>query len=81
MTIQDLESQLLQLDSATKLHLIQVLAQSMVPSTIANPIEKTQANQSESSLVDFFYNSPLREFADEIDLSRDPSSIPDRTSL
>lgn len=33
------------------------------------------------SIVEFFRNSPLCEFADEIDLSRDQSPIPDRITL
>jgi hypothetical protein len=33
------------------------------------------------SIVDFFCNSPLCEVADEIDLTRDRSPIPDRIQL
>jgi hypothetical protein len=40
------------------------------------PAEKTS-----DSLVDFFRNSPLCEVADELDLTRDRSPIPDRIQL
>jgi hypothetical protein len=70
MSLQELETQLLQLDPAQKIHLIQVLTQSLASSPAPEP-----------SIVDFFRNSPLCEVADELDLSRDSSPIPDRIIL
>lgn len=69
MTIQELEQQLLNLEPAEKLRLIQRLSQSLAP------------QKSNASLVDFFRNSPLCKVADEIDLNRDRSPILDRVHL
>jgi hypothetical protein len=73
MTIQELEQQLLSLDPAEKLRLIQLLSESL---TAKMPIQKTEA-----SLVEFFRNSPLCEVADELELSRDKSLFVDRVHL
>jgi hypothetical protein len=43
--------------------------------------EPRTPNLDQTSIVDFFRNSPLCEFADEIDLTRDQSPIPDRVIL
>jgi hypothetical protein len=78
MTTQELEQQLLSLDSSEKLRMIQLLAQSL----IANPDGATSSPpQSEASLVEFFRRSPLCEVADEIDLSRDQRVVSDRVVL
>lgn len=77
MTIQELERQLLTLDRNERIRLIQVMAQSL-----AIPAQEDHAsNLDNTSIVDFFRNSPLCEFADELDLTRDQSSIPDRVIL
>lgn len=77
MTIQELERQLLTLDRNERIHLIQILAQSLaIPSQ-----EEHTSNLDNTSIVDFFRNSPLCEFADELDLTRDQSPIPDRVIL
>ena len=76
MTIQELERQLLTLDRNERIHLIQVMAQSL-----AIPSENRTPNLDNTSIVDFFRNSPLCEFADELDLTRDQSPIPDRVIL
>jgi len=71
MTIQELERQLLTLDRNERIRLIQVMAQSL-----AIPSENRTPNLDNTSIVDFFRNSPLCEFADELDLTRDQSPIP-----
>ena len=77
MTIQELERQLLTLDRNERIRIIQVMAQSLaIPSQ-----EPRTPNLDQTSIVDFFRNSPLCEFADEIDLTRDQSPIPDRVIL
>jgi hypothetical protein len=77
MTIQELERQLLTLDRNERIRIIQVMAQSLaIPSQ-----EPRTSNLDQTSIVDFFRNSPLCEFADEIDLIRDQSPIPDRVIL
>lgn len=77
MTIQELERQLLTLDRNDRIRIIQVMAQSLVV-----PSQTDRAsNLNNTSIVDFFRNSPLCEFADELDLTRDQSSIPDRVIL
>jgi hypothetical protein len=77
MTIQELERQLLTLDRNERIRIIQVMAQSLaIPSQ-----EPRTPNLNQTSIVDFFRNSPLCEFADEIDLTRDQSLIPDRVIL
>ncbi len=77
MTIQELERQLLTLDRNERIRIIQVMAQSLaIPSQ-----EPRTSNLDNTSIVDFFRNSPLCEFADELDLTRDQSPIPDRVIL
>ena len=77
MTIQELERQLLTLDRNERIRIIQVMAQSL-----ATPSQEPRTpNLDQTSIVDFFRNSPLCEFADEIDLTRDQSPIPDRVIL
>ena len=76
MTIQELERQLLTLDCNERIRIIQVMAQSL-----AIPSENRTPNLDNTSIVDFFRNSPLCEFADELDLTRDQSPIPDRVIL
>ena len=76
MTIQELERQLLTLDRDERIRLIQVMAQSL-----AIPSENRTPNLDNTSIVDFFRNSPLCEFADELDLTRDQSPIPYRVIL
>ena len=77
MTIQELERQLLTLDRNELIRIIQVMAQSL-----ATPSQEPRTpNLDQTSIVDFFRNSPLCEFADEIDLTRDQSPIPDRVIL
>jgi hypothetical protein len=73
MSIQELEAQLLDLDQNERQRIAQLLLQSL------KPPETTPAD--ESSIVDFFRNSPLCEVADELDLTRDQSPIPDRIAL
>ena len=77
MTIQELERQLLTLDRNEWIRLIQVMAQSLV---VPSQTDRT-SNLNNTSIVDFFRNSPLCEFADELDLTRDQSPIPDRVIL
>lgn len=84
MTTQELEQQLLNLEPAEKRRLIQLLTQSLTTEpTIESstppplPTQKAEAN----SLVEFFRTSPLCEVADEIDLTRNKSLIPDRVIL
>jgi hypothetical protein len=73
MSIQELEAQLLDLDQNERQRIVQILLQSLnSPKT---------APTAESSIVDFFRNSPLCEVADELDLTRDQSPIPDRIAL
>lgn len=77
MTIQELERQLLTLDRNDRIRIIQVMAQSLVV-----PSQTDRAsNLNNTSIVDFFRNSPLCEFADELDLTRDQSPIPYRVIL
>ena len=77
MTIQELERQLLTLDRNDRIRIIQVTAQSLVV-----PFQTDRAsNLNNTSIVDFFRNSPICEFADELDLTRDQSPIPDRVIL
>jgi hypothetical protein len=71
MSIQELEAQLLTLDHSERQRIIQMLLQSL------NPPKPTD----ETSIVEFFRNSPLCEVADELDLTRDQSPIPDRIAL
>jgi hypothetical protein len=83
MTIQELEQQLLNLDKVERIRLIQLLTQSLLGSPTA-PLDKSfdpSTNLFETSIVDFFRNSPLCEVADELDLTRDQSPIPDRITL
>jgi hypothetical protein len=73
MSIQELEAQLLDLNQNERQRIVQILLQSL------NSPQTTLAD--ESSIVDFFRNSPLCEVADELDLTRDQSPIPDRIAL
>ncbi|MEB3291869.1 MAG: hypothetical protein VKJ24_01790, partial [Synechococcales bacterium] len=85
MTIQELEKQLLMLDRNERIRLIQVIAQSLALPSQDVDEASTQLNPTPSlnqtSIVDFFRNSPLCEFADKLDLTRDQSPIPDRVIL
>ena len=65
MTISELEQQLLQLTPNEKLHIIQLLTQSLT----------THSTHSEqpTTLVEFFSQSPLVEISEELDFSRDRS--------
>ena len=65
MVIPELEKQLLQLSPKDKLHIIQLLAQSLTTDN-----HNTHPEQP-SKLSEFFRQSPLSEFAEELDLSRD----------
>jgi hypothetical protein len=65
MVIQELEQQLLQLSPNDKLHIIQLLAQSLTTHN-THPEEPTK-------LSEFFRQSPLAEIAEELDLSRERS--------
>ena len=67
MAIPELEQQLLQLSLNDKLHIIQLLAQSLTV-----PDRNTQADRP-SKLSEFFRQSPLAEVSEELDLSRDRS--------
>jgi hypothetical protein len=73
MSIQELEAQLLDLDQNERQRIVQILLQSLTP--------PQNASSNESSIVDFFRNSPLCEVADELDLTCDQSPMPDRISL
>jgi len=74
MTVQDLEAQLLQLSPIEKLHIIQLLAQSLNADVVG------QQTDSNEKLSDFFRQSPLAEaVADSgIDLERDRRLPEDR---
>ncbi|MBS9386394.1 MAG: hypothetical protein HEQ24_20120 [Dolichospermum sp. BR01] len=65
MVIPELEQQLLQLSHNDKLHIIQILAQSLT----------TGNNNSEKpiKISEFFRQSPLAELTEELDLNRDRS--------
>ncbi|MDB9372301.1 hypothetical protein [Nodularia sphaerocarpa] len=65
MVIPELEQQLLQLSPKDKLHIIQLLAQSLTTDNY-----NTRPEQP-SKLSEFFRQSPLAEIAEELDLSRD----------
>ncbi len=65
MVIPELEKQLLQLSPKDKLHIIQLLAQSLTTDN-----HNTHPEQP-SKLSEFFRQSPLAEVAEELDLSRD----------
>lgn len=67
MVIPELEQQLLQLSLNDKLYIIQLLAQSL---TVPN--QKTPPDKP-SKLSEFFRQSPLTEFSEELDFSRDRS--------
>lgn len=84
MTIQELETQLLNLNPTEKLHLITVLAQSLLShpeQQQLNPSSVPSSSNTEVSIVEFFRSSPLCEVADELDLTRDKSPVPDRIVL
>ena len=77
MTVQELEQQLLRLSPADKLHIIQILAQSL------NALWGDNPQSSPAKLSEFFHQSPLAEVAvtGELDLSRDRSLPHDRFTL
>ena len=74
MTAQELEQQLLSLSPTDKLHMIQVLAQSL------NTLWSDKHQDSPAKLSEFFRQSPLAEAAmtGELDLKRDHSLPRDR---
>ena len=78
MTIQELERQLLTLDRNERIRLIQIMAQSLAISS-----ENHTPNPNNTSIVDFFRNSPLAEAINsgELDLSRDQTIEADRFVL
>ncbi len=79
MTIQELERQLLTLDQNERIRIIQVMAQSLVV-----PSQEDRASDlNNTSIVDFFRNSPLAEAINsgELDLSRDQTIEADRFVL
>jgi hypothetical protein len=79
MTIQELERQLLTLDRNERIRIIQVMAQSL-----ATPSQEPRTpNLDQTSIVDFFRNSPLAEAINsgELDLSRDQTLEADRFVL
>ncbi|MTJ10764.1 MULTISPECIES: hypothetical protein [unclassified Anabaena] len=67
MVTPELEQQLLQLSPNEKLYIIQVLAQSLTT-------HSTHPEQP-SKLSEFFRQSPLAEFSEELDLSREPKPL------
>jgi hypothetical protein len=73
MSIQELETQLLNLNQNERQRIIEMLLQSL---SLPEP-----EPGKETSIVEFFRNSPLCEVADELDLTRDQSPIPDRIAL
>ncbi|MDB9308028.1 hypothetical protein PN471_05095 [Aphanizomenon sp. CS-733/32] len=68
MVIPELEQQLLQLSHNDKLHIIQILAQSLTTGNI-HPEQPT-------TISEFFRQSPLAELSEELDLNRDHNSLP-----
>jgi hypothetical protein len=76
MSIQELETQLLNLDRDDRVRMFQLLEHSL-RSTPDNPVQSCQ------NLADFFRNSPLAEAlaSGELDLSRDQTIEPDRFVL
>jgi hypothetical protein len=92
MTIQELERQLLTLDRNERIRLIQVMVQSLaIPSqdvgvgeasalAEASTTWNRTPNLDNTSIVDFFRNSPLAEAINsgELDLSRDQTIEADR---
>lgn len=79
MPLIELEQQALRLTLADRLHLIQVLLQSLTGLLTSNPAAPSQTRK----LSDFFRQSPLHEAmaAGELDLSRDQSLPVDRFVL
>jgi hypothetical protein len=75
MAIPELEQQLLQLSLNDKLHIIQLLAQSLTA-----PNHNTHPDQP-SKLSEFFRQSPLAEVSEELDFSRDRSLPRDDLTL
>ncbi len=61
MSIQELEQQLLSLDRAERMRLVQILTQSLVSSTDTESDQSRNVSmpQSDISVVEFFRNSPL----------------------
>ncbi|NJM71556.1 MAG: hypothetical protein HC862_15780 [Scytonema sp. RU_4_4] len=74
MTTPDFEEQLLRLPPSDKLHLIQVLAQSL------NTLWVLEPQRPSDTLSNFFRQSPLCQVVEtgELDLSRDRSLPGDR---
>jgi len=74
MSAQELEQQLLRLSPTDKLHMIQVLAQSL------NALWSEKLQDSPPKLSEFFRHSPLAEVAitEDLDLNRDRSLPHDR---
>jgi hypothetical protein len=83
MVIQELEQQLLRLSPNDKLHIIQLLAQSLAlrvqqfAGTETDPgncftTENTHPEEP-TKLSEFFRQSPLAEISEELDLSRERS--------
>jgi hypothetical protein len=68
MVIPELEQQLLQLSHNDKLHIIQILAQSL---TTGNT-----HSEKPTKISEFFRQSPLAELTEELDLNRDHNSLP-----
>jgi hypothetical protein len=68
MVIPELEQQLLQLSHNDKLHIIQILAQSLTT-------DNTNSEQP-TTISEFFRQSPLTELTEELDLNRDHNSLP-----
>ncbi len=73
--IQELERQLLQLAPSDKLHIIQFLTQSLITHKTDTPSAQT------TKLSEFFRQSPLAEFAEDLDFSRDQSLPRDSLNL
>jgi hypothetical protein len=76
MSIQELETQLLNLDRDDQVHMLQLLERSL-RSTAEKP------PQPRRNLADLFRNSPLAEAiaSGELDLTRDQTIEPDRFIL
>jgi len=83
MTTHELEQQVLSLDLASRIRILQVLAQSLTTAPSWEPDQSLipTSQPVQTSIVDFFRHSPLCEVTDELDLRRDQSPIPDRIIL